>query len=332
MPKIVGAMRRVASGMAGYNTAMKILKANGMRMNALRDNDTLPWDSWKYIERKLQGVARLRMVVATDLISRGLTVDLTSEGLGATVYQYQTKSDLTPATRAMNPMSRGQHDRPTIDTSLLPLPCTFKDWDLDVRTIGSNERAGLNIAADQARDAGIVISESTEKTILGTLTDFSAGGGKVQGFLTFDHRTTGSLIAHWDDSGADPYQDIENMRAAQESKKHFGDSIVYVPPNFGPALNRDYNPNSANPLTIRERILKIKGVVDIKVADHLTADNVVMVELDESTVQMIVAVEPTSVQWPVQGGLGTEFKSLCVMVPLLRADQENNSGITHFTK
>ena len=69
--------------------------------------------------------------------------------------------------------------------------------------------------------------------------------------------------------------------------------------------------------------------LDIKVADFLTADNVVLVQLQSDTVRIVNGMGVKVVQWDVDGGMAVNFKVMAIIVPQLRADQSGRCGIIH---
>jgi len=84
------------------------------------------------------------------------------------------------------------------------------------------------------------------------------------------------------------------------------------------------------PKSIRERILEVSGIEDIKVADTLTADNVLMVEMDATTVREIVGLDVTTIEWEVEGGMILKYKVMAILVPQIRAEQAlGYSGVVH---
>jgi len=71
---------------------------------------------------------------------------------------------------------------------------------------------------------------------------------------------------------------------------HFGPYVIYIPTAYETKLDSDYSATAigqTNDTTIRERILKISGISDIKVVDTLTADHVLMVQMTSDVVRLV---------------------------------------------
>jgi hypothetical protein len=74
--------------------------------------------------------------------------------------------------------------------------------------------------------------------------------------------------------------------------------------------------------------MEVEGIQDIKIADRLTANTVLLVQMTSDVVRLINGFAPKVLQWSTQGGLIHHFKVMAIQVPQMRADQDGNSGIT----
>jgi hypothetical protein len=83
--------------------------------------------------------------------------------------------------------------------------------------------------------------------------------------------------------------------------------------------------------TIRQRILEIGGITKVQVADYLTANNLLLVQLQSSTIRLVVGMDITMVEWTTHGGLRHHYKIMTIMVPQPRADQNGRCGIVHYS-
>jgi hypothetical protein len=84
---------------------------------------------------------------------------------------------------------------------------------------------------------------------------------------------------------------------------------------------------SGYPKTIRERILEISGIEDIKVSDTLSDDHVIMVQMSSDVVRLVQGLPITTVEWQTEGGMVFNYKVMTILVPQLRADQNDRTGI-----
>jgi hypothetical protein len=308
------------------------LLANGMNANALRNNDVLQSRDWEDLDRAVIQSARQRLVGVQDLISRGLVYPVT-DGMGVTVIGYQTASDMDAAVLAMTPAADHGNDRQDFSAiKYLPLPLTMKGYDIDGRTLASSRRNGMPLDTMQAGTCGKLVAERIEEILFNGASLYAAGGGTIYGYTDFEYRSTGSLNYHWDDSaatGATIVDDVRRMKQKSIDKRKYGPWLLYVPTGYETKLDDNFVVNY--PGTIRARIKEIDGIQDVKVADKLTADNVVLVEMQEDTVQIVDGMQPTNVPWETKGGLVQHMLVMAIMVPRLRADKSGRCGIVHFS-
>lgn len=326
--ELEAAMEAVYQGKAFGSTAAKLL-ANGMNANALRTCDTLRKDEWKLLDETVVEISKQRLVGAADLISRGLVYNI-SNGLGTTVLEFETESDFNDAEMNMDGVARGNNDRPNYEIGYLPLPIIHKDYQISARVLESSRRIGRPLDTTSAAIAARKVSEKIETVLFTGASSYTFGGGVIRGYTDHASRVTGNLADAWDETNADPVADIIAMKAALIAKKHYGPYMVYIPTNFETVLDEDYNATYPS-RTIKERLRQIDNVIDVKVADKLTADKVVMVEMSPETIRMVIGMQPTNVEWQIEGGLLFHYKVMAIMVPQIRADQDGNCGVAHYS-
>jgi hypothetical protein len=155
--------------------------------------------------------------------------------------------------------------------------------------------------------------------------------------LDFPHKNNVALNAHWDDddssagaTGERIIDDVIRMKQASIDDRFYGPWVLYIPTNFETAIDKDFK--SYSDKTIRQRILEIDGIQDIRVADSITADNVVLVQMTSDVVRLVQGMPISVVEWQTEGGMRTHFKVMTIMVPQIRADQNNRAGLIHGTK
>ena len=115
--------------------------------------------------------------------------------------------------------------------------------------------------------------------------------------------------------------DVLAMVTAAQVDRMFGPYILYVPANFWVKLQDDYKANSDK--TILQRVREISGIEDVKPVDKLADSNVLLVQLTKSNVDMVIGMQPTTVQWETQGGMMMMFKVMSIMVPRIKLDHNN---------
>lgn len=292
-------------------------------------NATLRKDEWKNIDDAVLMAAEDRLVGTGDLLSRGLTYDI-GDGLASTVLEYEDVDTLTAAEVTMDANNRTQKDRPNYELKYLPLPIIHKDFSFNIRQLMAGRNKGQPIDVTTGMLAARQVAEKLETILFTGLSSYTYGGGTIYGYLDHPNNNDVTLALNWDNSsktGAQILTDVRNMKQASIDALHYGPWVLYVPTAYETVLDADYDSTTPG-TTIRERILKIAGIQDIKVVDKLTANNVVLVQMTSDVVRMVTGMGITTVEWNEGGGFSTNYKVMTIMVPQIRADQNGNCGVT----
>ncbi len=176
------------------------------------------------------------------------------------------------------------------------------------------------------------VAEKLESILFLGTSSYTYGGGTIYGYMDEPNRNTITLGTDWDDSsktGTQILDDVRSMKQASIDAKHYGPWMVYVPTAYETKLDDDYKAESDK--TIRQRILEIAGINEVKVVDKLTANNILLIQMTQDVVRMVEGMPLTTVEWDEGGGFATNYKVMTIMVPQIRADQEGNSGVTHMS-
>lgn len=290
-------------------------------------NAALMRDEWIEIDRVVQRVSRERLVGAADLMSRGLTYNLTNP-MGKTVFEYQDMNDPGEASVSMDGATQGKGDRPDYLTKYLPIPIIHSDFTLGQRSLEASRTSGDAIDTTMVESCTRRVIEKLEDMLF-TSYSYTFGGGTIQSYIAFTNKNSVTLSANWNaagKTGALILADVLDMVQASITAKHYGPWVLYVPTAYQTVLADDYT--SGYPKSIKARLMEIDGLLDIKVADRLAANTVLLVQMTADTVRMINGFAPKVIQWSTQGGMVHHFKVMAIQVPQLRADQNGNSGIT----
>jgi uncharacterized linocin/CFP29 family protein len=292
----------------------------------LRTNATLLRDEWDHMDKTVLDISLRRMNIVNELSSRGLTYEL--DGLSKTILSYQDASDIEDAQISMNPAAASREDRPEFDTNYLPLPVVHCGFSMNIRELNESRNGNMPLDTTMARMATGKVAEKIESMFMAGVSSYTYGGGTIYGFQDFTHRNPGSITNTWT-TGANVITDIQNMKQASIDDRHHGPWGLYIPTNYEVKFDGDYV--AGYPKTIRERVLEVNGIDFIQVSDYLTSSNVVMFELQPETVEAVIGLNPMMVEWEGQGGLELNFKIISIIVPRLRADQSDKSGIMHWS-
>lgn len=331
-------MRRPFFDPRDGNTYVVSVNSNG-QVAKVKVNATalLQYDEWKDIDRTVIDAAVQRLVAIADLRSRGLEHGLGS--IGATVSLWDRASHMTPANVSMDGITAGEKDSAAYATQFVPVPIVHKDFSINIRRLEASRNFGGGIDVTQAEIAGRVVAEKSESILfLGDsslqVTDDALGAGIVYGYTTHPDRNQVDMDNPWNtltsEQNNEILVDVMAMMQASRAARHYGPWVLYIPATYEAKMDEDYKGAASSDVrTVRQRLLALQGLEDIKVADFLTGDNVVLVSLNRDVVDLAVAQDVTTVQWSNNGGMTEEFKVMAVWVPRIKSDFDGRSGVTH---
>jgi uncharacterized linocin/CFP29 family protein len=329
----MGKIVQVADGIIGnkvYGSVGHRLLANNFNVQEFRTLDTLRKDEWKHYDTAVIQASQQRFVGIADLRSRGLVFNIPN-GMGKTVLEYEDIGDVQGAQISMDAVTRGENDRPEFEIKYLPLPIVHGDFQINTRVLAASRTTGAPLDTTTAELKARKVAEKLEEMLF-TATSYTFGGGTIYGYLNAPNRNTVTLSQNWDASGKTGEEilaDVLAMKQASIDAMHFGPWVLYIPTAYETVLDDEFKSNSDKP--IRQRIMEISGISDIKVVDKLTANNVVLVQMTTDVVRLVVGLPITTVEWTTEGGMVFHFKVMTIQVPQVRADQDGNSGIVHLS-
>lgn len=303
----------------------------GKLVPKLVGNATLRKDEWKQYDTAVVKAAQQRLTGVADLRSRGL--EYRTPGLAKTVLEYEDASDMEAAQLSMDGATRGKNDRVEYNLRYLPLPIIHKDFEINARALAASRNGGSPIDTTNAEMAALKVAELAELILFTGYSSFAFGGGTIYGYLDHSGRITGSLKVAWDNSaatGATIVGDVLNMKQAAINQRKYGPFVLYVPTAYEHVLDDNYVANY--PTTIRQRILQIAGIEDVKVSDKMTAAHVLLVEMQATTARMVVGLDITTIEWEMEGGMLLKYKVMAIMVPQIRTDTyTSKTGVVDFS-
>jgi uncharacterized linocin/CFP29 family protein len=305
--------------------------------NPLELNHSLRRDEWKQLDDVLYEVNRQRLGGIQDLIDKGLTYNL-GNAMGTTVMEWHDVSEALSVELTMDGVTRGKNDALKFQTNYLPIPILHVDYEINTRHLEASRKLGNPLDTTLVERAARRILEFEEDMLF---TDYSYAWGtkddrdrnKIYSYLNFPDRNAVKLSIPWDNSamtGALILQDVLEMKKAMRAAYHYGPVMLYIPSDYETVLDDDYDTTTPQ-TTIRERIMKIDGIMGIKVIDRLTDDNVLMVEMRKETVRLINGFGLTNVAYTEEAGMLNKFKVMAIQVPQIRSDQNGKCGIVHLS-
>lgn len=311
----------------GAGPVAQRLMANNFNINALRTQSVLNRDEWKLFDNQVVQVARERLIIVQDLVSRGLVYNLRN-ALGVMQLEWATDGDIEPAEITMSGLPQASKDTWEHGYVSMPIPIIHKEFQYNLRQLMAARNNGRDLDATHGDLAARKVAEKIEEMVF-VGANVSMNNGRIWGLTTHPNRNTGSMTAAW--AVATGEQIVGDVLAAvQKEIDDFqqGPWIMYVPLTATARLANDYKANSDR--TIRERIMEIEGIAAIRPTTKISA-GFLLVQLSSDTVQMINGFGPTMVEWETKGGFELNFKIMAIMVPRIRADRLGNSGIAHYS-
>lgn len=298
-------------------------------MPTMNATATLRKDEWKILDNAIVLAAKERLRIVADLRSAGLTFNIPN-GMGKTVLETETMSDITPAIVSMDPARESEGDRPQFDLSNLPLPVIHKDFYFNARQVATSRNSGASIDTSTAQAAARRVSEEAEKLVIGTGSSVSYGGGTIYGLTNFPNRITSGVTSPTDGgwTPATLVREVLAMRQASEDAHHHGPWVLYNSPSWDQFLDDDYSAAKGDN-TLRQRLMAINGIQDVRTLDHLSGEQLILVQQTSDIIREVIGMDITTVQWESHGGMRLNFKVMAILVPQLRADYYGNTGIVH---
>jgi uncharacterized linocin/CFP29 family protein len=303
------------------------INVGGKLETIVANSATLRRLEWEQYDQVIIKEALVRLVGVADLQSRGLVYNI-GNGLGKTVLTSENLNTFLEAELSMDGLSKTRNDRAVYGVDYLPLPLIHCDYFINARNLAESRNTGDSLDTTNAQMAARAVAEKMEEMLFTGTSSYAYGGGTIYGYLDFPYVNNVTLDANWDASGvtgADILADVLEMKATLIADRFYGPFVVYVPTAYEVALDNDFKANSD--LTVRQRLLQVASISDIKVVDKLTANHVVMVQMTSDVVRLVNGMEISPVEWQEQGGMVLHYKVMGIKVPQIRATQGQRCGI-----
>jgi len=297
---------------------------------------TLPHEVWLEIDETVERSAQSELRAVSDLRAAGLTRTIPN-GFAVQALMSQRASRVGTAYVGMDPQAGFKKDRPVSDTVLLPLPCIWSGFGFGARELATSRRGGLPLDTTGAEDATRACALMAEKMLIGN-SDYDQyqyiANAVIYGYTDHGSRITFTITAP-DASGWVGSTLLNELLGAKQeliTAKKRGPYIIYLAPAWAQYLDNDYNDTTSGTnqtITIRERVLKVNGFQEIRELDELTGWDILIVQMETQTVQEVIGMDWTTVQWDELGGQAHNWMILGIYVPRIRADYDGNCGIAH---
>ncbi len=295
-------------------------------------NALLRYDEWKQFDDAVLKCARQRLRAVADLRSAGLTYSIPN-GMGKTVFVSESMSDPGNAVVSMDGLRRAANDRPKYGITNLPLPIIRSDFTISARQLQASRNGNTPLDTSMAEAMARRVAEEAERLVIGNSTEWPSteayGGGYIYGLTTQPYINSASITAPttsgW--SGETLLDDVLAMKQAAYGDYHYGPYVLYLSPGWDQYIGRDFKAGSDK--SVLQRLKEINGITDIRTLDFLTDYKAILVQMTSDVVREVVGLDFTTVQWEEQGGMELNFAVMAIMVPQVRSDDNNRSGIVY---
>lgn len=334
-----------------YEPEFEEVRVNDLREAGI-DNDvwrvdnsySLRKEDWARFDQRITMATRQRLRAWTDAFT---AVGTSYDGYGQLTHEYEAMNDPGEAVVDMDMMTFGRTDKPLFKLRSVPLPITHSDFWFSDRYLAVSRNRGTPVSTTMGEAAGRRVAETVEQTMIGTevgvefgtvSTGLQAHDGlsKVYGYTTFPARNTKTDLTT--PTGTNPeavMTDVLEMIETLQTDGFFGPYVLYTSTGYSRYLNDDYfrTGSTSAVRSLRERLMEIEGIVDIRRLDYLTSGfQLILVQLDRETVEAINGMEIQTFMHEGDGPKGRKyFRVACIHVPLIKSDFNGNTGIVHGT-
>lgn len=307
---------------------------------------TLRKGDWIAIDTAVVMSRRKRLTAWSDLMA--MSRHPAFDGWGHSTLEYEAMSDPGSAVVDMDVTATKPGDMPLFDLRSIPLPITYSAFTYSSRVLAISGNSGKPLSTASAEAAGRRIGETVEQMTIGTVTGITAGTAASgnyaahtgtstsYGYTNFTYRETKTDLTTPTGSNAETVMtDFLEMIETMRGNSFYGPYMFYHSTGYDRYFDDDYFRSSTSfaAQTLRERLMKIKDIIDIRRLDYLTSGyQLICAQIEAEVVQAVEFLPPTVVQWDSPGGFETNFLAMEGSVALFKAPYDTStSGILHAT-
>ena len=301
-------------------------------------NGALRHEDFLVIQDKVLEVRRRKLNGIADLMAAGLSFGV---DIGEQLVGFENINEFQEAEQEMNPDGTYQNNDTSFGVAYVPNPITHQSFSVPWRQKGFDYKRSLGMT-----EAIRQVSEKLEDMLFNGNTsivaNFNGANQPLYGYTTHPDRGTGT-ISDWTLTTAaglaaivpETVEQVGLMFSAQGGVSN--DSVVmYVANDIWTNLQNDYKVESTDTagsgMMVVERIKKIAQIKDVKPAEKLAAGQVMLVEMEERTIQLAIASDVIAVPHQETSPMMPQVMTIyAAMVPQIKSDSNNNTGIRHLT-
>lgn len=307
---------------------------------------------WQLFDTKIHEAFRARLRAWPDLVAAS---SMTVDGMSKTIVEHETMSDVGTALTDMDGLTEGRADQPLFQLEGVPLPIHHVNFWFSDRQLQISRNTGTPLNTRMAEMAARRIAERMENILIGLVTGITYGvtadygrAPTVYGYTNFTPRNTYTSVTT--PTGSNPQATVSNVLAMRDllyGDNKYGPYMLYHSNDWDQFMDNDYaftngsnwatNPN----MTLRQRLRQIGSeeggpgrILDVRRLDFWTPASsyqLLLIDMTSDTVQAVIGMNPTTIQWDSRGGQQKNFKVMAINAQRLFADYSGKCGICHGT-
>lgn len=299
-------------------------------VNGLVTNSLLSQAEWQEFDQAVVRMVRQKAVGYARLRAAGLTHQL--GGLGTLLSQWYVGSEHTTANSNMDGRTRGDKDRGDRKLYGVPVPITFKEYEISLRELEAARRLGNALDVFEAENAAEAVADKQESMLFNGDTNIVVGGSAIYGLTTHSARLTdtaanygGGDFGTWGNGR----KTLLGMISALSANRYYGPFGVFV-------ANTQYNQllgraTDGSGQTELDAIRTLPQIAFVEMGPKLADAATVMVQLTSNVIDIAVAQDITNLEWNSGDTMAAFFKVLAATIHRLKVDYAGNLGVCHAT-
>jgi len=293
--------------------------------NGMLVNTTARHERFKQYDEELLGIAKQELVGVNDLVSRGLTKALSN--VGVTISYYERYGDVIDASVSMDGQTRAENDVVVYDEVGVPVPVYHGEWGLSFRQKAALS-AGNDIDVTYNQQVAYNITGLMDNDLFNGNSKIVVSGQNIYGYTNHPDRNTYTIPTAWTSAtGVAIVQDVINMRQKNYDDNYRVPMVLYVGNDYEPILDKDFS-DAKGDNTIRQRILALSDIVDIRVSNKLATNNVVLVAMDRRVVDVAIAQGLSNLTLK-DDALSESNITFAIQTPRVKSTKSGQSGVCH---
>jgi len=309
--------------------------------NIAANADGLEYEEWRDEDDRVVPETQEVLTAVDDLINAGFVEDTSLARLVST-YQVGRDFDTDIAERSMDGRARSAEDGTITAIEGVPLPISHVDWEIPQREQQNSQNFGEDLDTMDGQRAMRAVMEDLEDLLFNGwdgVVDTTDGTFSVDGYTNTSAAITGSATGDWG-TPSNVLDTIDAMRNdAREQGTNNNEGYLpeeegawfYIPTAQWGEFTQQPDPRGDGNMSLRERAERDYPNMEFRHAGELSAGTVVMVIQNRDVVDLADAQAPTTMNWDVEGGLSTRFKTLACRVPRIKQTFENRKGVVTYT-